>query len=391
MAMLRESSTSTAMMFCCGFNSAMVMAGCHSSTSSTAASRVCKPQIIQTRHPRMTGGACARRERISQARAAAAARINSTSIHLGQAANRENWPRAYTERGYLKRNSNMGPWAACGVEEEARAVHVNPSCLVSHGVGNVVEDDAKSKSGKLFGVLRAVGPLPGVAEMHVGADGHHDASVVTADGAPLGHVAVLFVGSAGVDVDLARDLKFFVDVVQVVVDLVFILKILHGPVGQHLAHAGHEMLPVVSAVEIVHHQETALQQIIVQAFGLLVGEGPGIDVDGVDPGIVEEMVAIEIGDVQGRGRVDAGQTAQCDQAIVVGFGIIAGPTPAKEAKAAAAAGQRELEPAPLELRGYVLAVGVIVGVTAAESGEAVLHGEQTEGEEEQEGAHRVHG
>src|SRR5580704_12764783 len=283
MAMLRESSTSTAMMFCCGFNWETVIAGCHRSTSTRAASSVCKPQRNQARQLRMTGAASAMRERVSHARPAAAATISSTSIHVGHAPKRANWPRAYTERGYLKKNSNMGSWAA--------------RYLMRHGVGDVVEDDAKSKSGKLLRVLRAVRPLPGVTEMHVGADRHHDAPVVVADGAPLGHVAVLLISSAGVDVDLAGDLKLFVDVVQDVVDLVAILEILDGPIRQHHAHAGHEMPPVVGAVEVVHHQETALKKIIVQALGLLVGEGPSVHLHGVDPGIVEDMVAIEIHDI----------------------------------------------------------------------------------------------
>src|ERR1700677_2072340 len=100
------------------------------------------------------------------------------------------------------------------------------------------------------------------------------------------------------------------------------------------------MLPVVGAMEVVDHQETALQKIIVQALGLLVGEGPGMDVDGVDPRIIEEMVAIEVGDVERRRRIDAGQTPQGNQAIVVGLGIIPGPTPSKEAKPASAPGGR---------------------------------------------------
>src|SRR6185312_10523316 len=87
------------------------------------------------------------------------------------------------------------------------------SWLVGHSVGYVVEDNAKRESGKLLRVLRAVGPLPGVTEMHVGADRHHDAAAVVADRAPLGYVAVLLISSAGVDVDLAGDLKLFVDVV----------------------------------------------------------------------------------------------------------------------------------------------------------------------------------
>ena len=85
MPMLRESSTSTAMMFCCGFNSAMVIAGCHSSISSIAAKSVCKLQITHTRQPRITGAACERRERISQARATAAAMTSSTSTQVGHA------------------------------------------------------------------------------------------------------------------------------------------------------------------------------------------------------------------------------------------------------------------------------------------------------------------
>ena len=73
-------------------------------------------------------------------------------------------------------------------------------------------------------------------------------------------------------------------------------------------------------MEMVHHQEAALQKIIVQAFSFLVGERPILNVDGVDPGIVEEMVALEIGNVQWRRGVDAGQPPQGNQAIVIGLG-----------------------------------------------------------------------
>ena len=109
--MLRESSTSTAIMFCCGFNSAMVIAGCQSSISRIATIAVCRPQISQTRQPRTTASARARRSRIRKASPAAASTISSTSIHFGQAPRNANWPRAYTERGYLKKNSNINPLA----------------------------------------------------------------------------------------------------------------------------------------------------------------------------------------------------------------------------------------------------------------------------------------
>jgi len=85
--------------------------------------------------------------------------------------------------------------------------------LVGHGIRDVIQDDAKRESGKFLGILRAVGPLPGVAEVHVGTDRDHDSTPVVADGAPLWHVAVLFISAPGSDVNLARDLKLFVDVV----------------------------------------------------------------------------------------------------------------------------------------------------------------------------------
>src|SRR5580704_11520325 len=165
MAMLRESSTITAMMFCCGLSSDTVIAGSHSKTRMSAASSACKPQITHARQLWMTGAACPRRERISRARPTAAATISSTSIHLGHAPRRANCPRAYTERGYLKKNSNMNWWAARG------------NASVGHRVRNVVQHDSKSQPGKLLGIFGLIGMLPGVAEMHVVADGNHDAPV----------------------------------------------------------------------------------------------------------------------------------------------------------------------------------------------------------------------
>src|ERR1700674_1491317 len=79
--------------------------------------------------------------------------------------------------------------------------------LVGHRVSDVIEDDAKRKSRKLLGVLRLIGVFPGVAEMHVVTDRHHNAPMAVADRTPLGHVAVLLISYAAADVLLARDLK----------------------------------------------------------------------------------------------------------------------------------------------------------------------------------------
>ena len=94
--------------------------------------------------------------------------------------------------------------------------------------------------------------------------------LLVADGAPLRDVAVLLVGAARVDVLLAGHLEALADVVQHVKNLVAVGqvrdRILIG--RQHHPHAAQEALPVGRAVEIVHHEEAALEQVLAQALGL---------------------------------------------------------------------------------------------------------------------------
>src|ERR1700730_5235990 len=91
------------------------------------------------------------------------------------------------------------------------------------------------------------------------------------------------------------------------------------------------------------------------------------------------MVGIGIGNVQRRRRVDAGQTPQGNQAIVVGLGIVARPTAAKEAKSVVAAiGRGVLEPSPIKLRGHVRSALVVSAVPSK------LERKQSDGEQQQE-------
>ncbi len=157
------------------------------------------------------------------------------------------------------------------------------------------------------------------------ADGDHDAALVVADGAPLGLIAVLLVGAAGPNLLLAGNLHLVVDVVESMKDLVAALQVFDGAIGQHLAHAVHKVLPVLSAVKVVHHQEAALEQIFAQALGLVVGEGPGLHLHSVDPGIVEDFVGVERDDLLGGAAIDARQPVHGDEKLAVGLGIIARP------------------------------------------------------------------
>src|SRR5205807_4162093 len=68
-----------------------------------------------------------------------------------------------------------------------------------------------------------------------------------------------------------------------------------------------------------------------------VGEGPVGDAGGVDPRVAQSVVAIDIDDVEGRGRIDAGETAEGDQAIMVGAREVLRPSAAESARSITAA------------------------------------------------------
>ena len=105
--MLRESSTTTAMMFCCGLSSAIMSAGCHSKRSTMAATANCSSQMRPTRQFLTLTAAFGRRERISRAKLTAVAISSRPRTHFGQAPSNTRFPLENTAVGYLKSNSNM--------------------------------------------------------------------------------------------------------------------------------------------------------------------------------------------------------------------------------------------------------------------------------------------
>ena len=66
-----------------------------------------------------------------------------------------------------------------------------------------------------------------------------------------------------------------------------------------------KLFPVLCAVEIVDHQEAALEQKFAQALGLGFGERPGLHLHGIHPGIVVDVVVtasyVQIDDLLGGG------------------------------------------------------------------------------------------
>src|SRR5271155_406172 len=102
--MLRESSTTTATMFCCELSADTIIAGCHSNSKMSATHADCIPH---TAHPRQVcnlGEASRSRLRTSMASPAENARISTGSSHLGHVDSSTNRPLAKTGLGYLKIN-----------------------------------------------------------------------------------------------------------------------------------------------------------------------------------------------------------------------------------------------------------------------------------------------
>src|ERR1035441_3730997 len=119
---------------------------------------------------------------------------------------------------------------------------------VRHRVNDVIDADADAEGGESFGVLRVVGVFPGIAEIHVVADGDHQAAAIVVDAAPVGGTAlalVLFVDFAALQVLRARDLIALIEMEHRVEDGVLIGDVDDGTIGEHLLHAVHENPPLV--------------------------------------------------------------------------------------------------------------------------------------------------
>jgi hypothetical protein len=69
--------------------------------------------------------------------------------------------------------------------------------LVSHWVNNVVDADAEGQRGEGLRVSRIIGPLPGIAKVHVVAYGYLDAAFVIVNGTPSRRDSVFLVSPSG--------------------------------------------------------------------------------------------------------------------------------------------------------------------------------------------------
>src|ERR1700677_1736548 len=264
--MLRESSSTTAITFCCGASSAMVMAGCHSSTRTVAMSKDCSNQTAPARHLLIFGAACGSRDRISSASPDADATMSSSNTQPGHAPSRTNLPLENTGIGYLKKNWNMVRSFPRSVDQSflrtvGRAMRHAAKASMRHAVNDVIQRHPKSHGSEGLRVIRIVRPFPGIAQVHVVTDGDHDAALVVANCTPLGHVSVFFVRPPGLYVLFPGNLHALIRIVKYVEDFVLAAQGFRRPVGKNLTHAIHKIFPISSTMEIIHHQEPTFQKV----------------------------------------------------------------------------------------------------------------------------------
>ncbi len=109
------------------------------------------------------------------------------------------------------------------------------------------------------------------------------------------------------------------------------------------------------------------------------------------------MVVIDIDDVEGRGRIDAGETAEGDEAIVVGAREVLRPSAAESAISVAATIAGVVAEAAEEEFGGDGSVGLVVGLKTAgrRSAEPLPTGEFDGGHQQQadrkQGTRHFHG
>ena len=141
----------------------------------------------------------------------------------------------------------------------------------------------------------------------------------------MGDASVLFESLAGLHVLRAGDLVAVVQIVDGVEDGIAIGDLHDGAVGKDLFHAGDEDVPLVSAVEIVAHEEAAAEEVLAHGGGLGIGQIPVAHLDGVEPGPIVNVAVIEVKRLLDGAHVNAGEPAEGRGEMAVGAGVIHGP------------------------------------------------------------------
>lgn len=209
---------------------------------------------------------------------------------------------------------------------------------VCHRINDVVDAEAVGESGHFGRVFGQVGVLPGIADVHLEIDGHDEAAAVIDQRAPMGRTGGdLGEGAAAAtdaQVAQAGDLRLLVDIEEDVHERVVHFQFEDGLVTKGALHGFAKDLPFLWPIEIVDDEEAAAQQVFAQAGGFGVAQIPVAGLGGVDPGVVEKAVVGEW-KMAGLADVEAGEAADAEGEVVVGFGPVLHPPAAAKTAAGA--------------------------------------------------------
>jgi hypothetical protein len=178
----------------------------------------------------------------------------------------------------------------------------------------------------LSGYSRIVRVLPGIAQVHVVADGHDQPALVVVDAAPRGAVSVELVGPAAAHVLLAGHLVAVVQVVNRVEDRVLVLELHNRPVRKHAPHAGLKDFPLPRAVEIVAHEKPAAVDEFAQRLGLRIGEIPVAHLHRIEKRPIVGIAFIQVDRLLHAAAVYPRQPPHGLGEMPVGARIVRGPT-----------------------------------------------------------------
>src|SRR5260370_7875649 len=90
---------------------------------------------------------------------------------------------------------------------------------------------------------------------------------------------------------LAQNLIAIVQIVHGVENRIAVLNLHNRPVRKDQSHALHEAVPFVLIPEVVHHQETATQEIVANLPGLRLGQLPVAPLAPHHPRPIEDFVS----------------------------------------------------------------------------------------------------
>ena len=141
---------------------------------------------------------------------------------------------------------------------------------MSHGVDDVIDSQLEGEVGIFTRIDFDFSPLPGVSQVDVVIDHHHEPSLLILYALVMSLIAPFLPGSPAVNELESRDLDEFLDVVVAVKDRVADVEVNRLVLREDLLDLSVKILPFVFPVKVIHHQKASSEQVLPQMAGLLV-------------------------------------------------------------------------------------------------------------------------